>query len=180
MRLARPHLDFNRAEPPATHFRMIGRVALRAAAKPAKASPNTTSIRAERATLAGSLGTSAGRPQLPDAAQRDQTSTSTADISPRDTTTRATLLPGSYTTAPRLQPCKPHATHFRMIGLAPLRAAAMPLKASPNTTPFRAERLTLEASARPRHARTYPARDCVAQPAPQQLGRTRQQLRHAP
>ncbi|KAF1855139.1 hypothetical protein Lal_00046594 [Lupinus albus] len=35
-------------------------------------------------------------------------------------------------------------------------------------TSFRAERVTLEASARPRDAHNYPSRHCEARPAPQQ------------
>ncbi|CAL0301835.1 unnamed protein product [Lupinus luteus] len=46
------------------------------------------------------------------------------------------------------------ANHFREIGLAPLRATAMPLKASPNTTSIREDMVTLEASARPPDNRT--------------------------
>ncbi|CAL0301832.1 unnamed protein product [Lupinus luteus] len=40
-------------------------------------------------------------------------------------------------------------THFRMIGLPRLPAAAVPLRGSPNTSSFRAGRVTLEASEHP-------------------------------
>ncbi|KAF1855487.1 hypothetical protein Lal_00043738 [Lupinus albus] len=46
--------------------------------------------------------------------------------------------------------------HFRMIGNLPLRAKDMPVEASPSATTFRAERVTLDASARPRDGRNYP------------------------
>ncbi|CAL0301925.1 unnamed protein product [Lupinus luteus] len=40
-------------------------------------------------------------------------------------------------------------THFRMIGLPRLPAAAVPLRGSPNTSSFRAGRVTLQASEHP-------------------------------
>ncbi|KAF1891633.1 hypothetical protein Lal_00043779 [Lupinus albus] len=63
---------------------------------------------------------------------------------------------------------QPPKVHFRMLGHLPLRATAMPIKATPSATSFRAERSTREASARPRDAHNYPSRHCEAGPAPQQ------------
>ncbi|KAF1856083.1 hypothetical protein Lal_00045195 [Lupinus albus] len=51
---------------------------------------------------------------------------------------------------------EPPMVHFRMIGNLPLRAKDMPVEASPSATTFRAERVTLDASARPRDGRNYP------------------------
>ncbi|KAF1856215.1 hypothetical protein Lal_00046817 [Lupinus albus] len=62
----------------------------------------------------------------------------------------------------------PHRVHFRMFGNLPLSATDMPLKGTRRPTSFRAERVTLEASARPRDANSYPSRHCEARPAPQQ------------
>ncbi|OIV89726.1 hypothetical protein TanjilG_03599 [Lupinus angustifolius] len=62
--------------------------------------------------------------------------------------------PSPVTTMRHIRPhldfnrAKQPTTHLRMIGLAPLRVAAMPLKASPSTTSFRAGPITLEASER--------------------------------
>ncbi|KAF1891666.1 hypothetical protein Lal_00046521 [Lupinus albus] len=63
---------------------------------------------------------------------------------------------------------QPPKVHFRMLGNLPLRATAMPIRATPSATSFRAERVTREASARPRDAHNYPSRHCEARPAPQQ------------
>ncbi|OIW16937.1 hypothetical protein TanjilG_18625 [Lupinus angustifolius] len=47
-------------------------------------------------------------------------------------------------------------THLGLIGLVPLRAVDLPLRASPNTTYFRAQRDTLESSASRTEAHNYP------------------------
>ena len=99
-RHTRPHVGFHHANPQTAHFRMIGPEPLRAADKPLKASPNTTSLRAERATQDRSLGTTAGSTRQPETTPRGQASTSTAHILPRDKPTRATFLHAPSTTAP--------------------------------------------------------------------------------
>ncbi|KAF1855916.1 hypothetical protein Lal_00049255 [Lupinus albus] len=55
-----------------------------------------------------------------------------------------------------------------MFGNLPLSATDMPLKGTRRPTSFRAERVTLEASARPRDAHNHPSPHCEARPAPQQ------------
>jgi hypothetical protein len=74
----------------------------------------------------------------------------------------------------------PPTTHFRVMRLAPLRAAATPLGAPPRATPFHAGRVTIAASARPRDDRGYPARLCVTKPAPRQQRGAHQEFRAGP
>ncbi|CAL0301845.1 unnamed protein product [Lupinus luteus] len=130
MRHTPPHLHLNHENQPQTHFRMIGLPRLPAAADGSHYKP--LNIR--------------GMPLIP-------TRLRGTKPAPQPTTPfrGTTLFRG--TSLQETHCCMRHrrlhldfnhadqpANHFREIGLAPLRATAMPLKASPNTTSFREDR----------------------------------------
>ncbi|KAF1891629.1 hypothetical protein Lal_00043776 [Lupinus albus] len=114
---------------------MFGNLPLRATDMPLKGTRRPTSFRAERVTLEAS------------ACPRDAHNYPSRHCEARPAPQQSTLFRGTR----RLE-----RLHFRMIGNLPLRATDMTVKASPSATTFRAGRVTLEASARPRDDRNYP------------------------
>ncbi|KAF1854965.1 hypothetical protein Lal_00049260 [Lupinus albus] len=141
--------------PHRVHFRMFGNLPLSATDMPLKGTRRPTSFRAERVTLEASA-----RP-------RDANSYPSRHCEARPAPQQSTLFRGTRRQERRcwLRQTRPHLginhdeppmVHFRMIGNLPLRAKDMPVEASPSATTFRAERVTLDASARPRDGRNYP------------------------
>ncbi|KAF1856101.1 hypothetical protein Lal_00045216 [Lupinus albus] len=132
-----------------------------AADTPKKGSPSTTTFREQRASVEAT--TIPRDPRNKPTLHCEARPAPRQNTFPRDKATGETLLIDSTTSAPWLQP-----VHFRMIGNLTHGAAATPMKGSPSTTTFRAERATVEATTIPRDPRNKPTLHCEARPAPQQ------------